>query len=157
MALKRLKNGQYRIETKKQAVEALEESGIVEMQMDTVELKKAVTAFMAEKNAQALEIPKAGKVAKLIMGFDGTWIETRRDALAANLPAGVRNLKSIVAGKTVKLNNGRKTTLWNYITKRVLDPDKLAEAVATGAVDEDEIKDAYYEKPRAPYVRIYDE
>jgi len=160
MALKRLKNGQYKIESKKQAVEAIslmleledairdleKENGIDEMKMDSVELKKAATAFMTEKNAQALEIPKAGKVAKLVAGFDGAWIETKADLKNAGTPPGVKTLRAIV-GKD----------LWLKITKRVLDPDKLAEAVATGAVDEDEIKNAYYEKPRAPYVRIYDE
>jgi len=158
MALKPLKNGQYKITTRAQAKEALqlmlekeqavseleEKHGIKEMKQDAVELKKAATAYMDEKDITALEFP--GKVAKLIRGVDEIWINTREDLRRIPAAAGARTLRSILSRE-----------MWMQITKRVVDPEKLDDAVARGDISEDEISDALYEKPRAAYVRVFDD
>jgi hypothetical protein len=160
VALKRLRNGTFEVKTKAQAVEAFKtsqelseavrelekENGIDEMRMDSTEMHLAATRYMADKKIKALEIPGISKVAKLIQGSRSMWLETKDDLKKQGVPDGARSVRQIV-GKEV----------WKQITKRALDPDKLAEAVATGVVDEDEVNQAYVEIPNAPYVRIYDE
>ena len=160
MALKRYENGTFEITNLKQAREAYElmqelsdsilelerENGITEMRQDAVGLKQSADAFLV-KRREALELPGIGKVAKVIRGYDGLWIGTKSDLQKLDsVPQGVKPLRSIV-GKDI----------WKRITKRVLDPEKLAEAVATGEVKEDEIEKAYVQKPRSPYVRLYNE
>lgn len=159
MALKRRRNGTFEVKTKAQAVEALQqmteleeavkeiskETGIDEMMLDAVELKKAATAYLAEKNIKALEIPKASKVAKLIEGSEGQWIGTKAD-MPTDAPAGVSPLKALVPKE-----------MWRRITRRVVDPQKVQAAINAGDLIEDEISDAFYEKPRAAYVRLYDD
>lgn len=155
ITFKRLKNGQFRITTKDQAQEALAvvlelqdqidaleaEHGIKEMREDAVELKKAATAFMDMRNVDVFQLD--GKIARLIRSYSSRWIGTKAD-IDEKTPAGTRTLRSIV-GKE----------MWMKISKRVADPDLIAQAVADGTVDEGEISDAYVEIPRAPYVRFF--
>jgi hypothetical protein len=159
MALKRRKNGTYVVDKKADAEEALmlmleiedaikeihKDNGIPEMMMDSTELKRAATRYFASKRIKAMTLKGAGKVAKLIEGSEGQWIGTKAE-MPDDAPDGVRPLKSIV-GKD----------MWKRITRRMIDPDKIMEAVSKGELDEDEISAAYYEKPRAPYVRLYDD
>lgn len=160
MALKRLKNGTFEVKTKAQAVEAFERSqelaegirelekehSIDEMRIDSTEMHKAATRYMEGKRLKALEIPGLSKVAKLVEGSRGMWIETKADLKKLKNDAGVRSVRQIVGAD-----------IWKQITTRKLDPDKLAECVATGLIDEDEVNEAYVELPNAPYVRLYDD
>ena len=158
MALKRYKNGTFEITSLKQvreaykrmqeyskAVQELEkEHNIDELRQDATNLKLSADSFLIKSNKDHLEIPEIGKRATVVRGHDGSWVETKADLNAAS--TATKSLRSIV-GKEI----------WLKITKRVVDPDKLAEAVATGLVDEDEISAAYDERPRKPYVRLYDD
>jgi hypothetical protein len=160
VALKRYNNGTFEITSLKQAKEAYalmqeltdaiseleKEHGITDMRQDAVNLKYSADAFLVKSGKDHLEIPKISKRATVVRGHDGHWIETKEDLRKFSVPKDARTLRSIV-GKD----------LWKKITKRRLDPDKLAEAVATGEIDEDEIKAAYHEEPRKPYVRIYED
>lgn len=155
MALKRLKNGQFVIGSKAQAKEALElllekqeaatelrqENGIDELEMDATELKRAATRYFADKRIKSMAAGDKSFI--LVEGTDGMWIETKAD-IPADAPKSVKSLKSIVG-----------SAIWRKITTRRLDPQKLQEAFNSGLIDEDKVAAAYYERPRAPYLRGY--
>lgn len=129
-----------------EAVREIEvENSLDEMRMDAVELKKAATRYVTSKRISSLTLSKVGKVAKLIAGSDGYWIGTKAD-MPSDAPSGLVPLKSLVSKE-----------MWRRITRRVVDPEKIQAAINGGELREDEISDAYYEKPRAAYVRLYDE
>jgi hypothetical protein len=159
MPLKQNKNGQYVISSKRDAVQALAlmeelreeiealstKYGLTEMMQDAAELKKAATGYMTNNNVKELDVPKAGKVARLQQAVSGMWIGDRDD-IPDDVPArDVKTLKSLVS-----------KSIWLKLTRRVPDSEKIAEAVQDGLVTEDEISDAYFEKPSAPYLRLYD-
>jgi hypothetical protein len=50
---------------------------------------------------------------------------------------------------------GKEMPLWNYITKRVPDPEKIDRAVAQGFITEAKISKAYIEKPQAPFMQRF--
>lgn len=145
------------IKTKADAVEALELStmlkdeaeaemiklGIKEKLEAADELKKKVTGFAASKGIDKLDLPD-GRYGKLIQAVgERIWIGTKKD-----IPEGatdkIKPLKSLVSKE-----------VWMMITRRVPDPELIEQAVSDGAVTLDEIEPAYFEKMRAPYLRVF--
>lgn len=159
MALKRNANGEFVIKTKEEAVRALEmmqrlqddyneirkEHGLEELEMDMTELKKAATRYCTEKDIQSLDIPEAGKIAKLVRAVNTKrWVGTKAE-IKADDPEGVKPLRSLVSKE-----------VWMEITTRVPDPAKIDEAVAEGTITAKEIMPAYVETFKAPYLLIND-
>lgn len=168
MALKMRDNGTYEVKTKKQAIEALqamrrldaeiqremEESGIGEMMQDATEMKKAVTRWMTDSEIEQLQCD----------GFHGTlvravnskmWITTDEDLVTAGQPAKAMSLRRIIRKKFK--NAAKRKEVWMRITKRVVDPEALDEAVAEGVLSADEVAPAYVETFKAPYMRVYND
>lgn len=164
VALKSRNNGTYTISTKADAEKALrmmvelqdeimalnKEHGITELMRDAAELKKAATAFAVAKGITKLDV--GDKYAALREdGYDRRWIGTQDELKDMDAPAGATPLRTI-------LKNGHADwkEIWMQITKRVVDSDKLQEAIDEGVLDEDEISAAFVEKKKSPYLRLYD-
>lgn len=79
------------------------------------------------------------------------WVATDAD-MPENAPKGAKSLKALCKGKTTKKN----VMLWNFITKRVVDPNRLDEAVAKGYLTEKEIAKAYLEVDQKPFIQRFD-
>jgi hypothetical protein len=145
------------IKTKADAIEALEnatrlkdeaealmqEYGITEMLEQAEKEKKAATVYAAAKGIDKLDLPD-GRYGKLIQAVgERVWVGTKAD-VPAEAGDNVKPLKSLVTKE-----------VWMKITKRVPDPELIDEAVGDGLITEDEIAPAYFEKLRAPYIRVF--
>lgn len=74
------------------------------------------------------------------------------DDMPENAPKGAKSLKALCQGKKV----GKKDTpLWNFITKREVDPKKLDEAVNKGYLKQKDVDKAYLESPQKPFVQPF--
>lgn len=81
------------------------------------------------------------------------WVNTDAE-MPDPAPKGAKSLKALCQGKTAK--SGKKIVpLWNFITKRVVDPKKIDEAVAKGFITEKEINRAYLEADQKPFIQRF--
>lgn len=112
-----------------------EEAGLADIEKDLVSYKAAVTNYMIAKKKKS--IPGSGYHGTLVEGFDGRWdmVKLRR------ILKKKENFKEI----------------WNTITTRTLDAEKLNEAVEEGMIKAKEIQAAWVEVPRRPYLRLFEE
>jgi hypothetical protein len=167
VAVKALKNGQYKISSKADAVKALKmmqerseeaqelmrENGITELMQEAAELKKAATAYCVDNGITKLDM--GDSYASLREdAYDRRWIATIDDFADMGTPAGAIPLRTILRDRWRKKPDKLKE-IWNRVTKRVVDPDALQEVIDEGLLDEDEISAAFVEKTKAPYLRIY--
>lgn len=70
-------------------------------------------------------------------------------------PRGAKSMKALCQGKTVK-SGQRKIPLWQFITRRVIDPGKIDEAVNKGYITQKEVDKAYLESPQRPFIQPFD-
>jgi ribosomal 50S subunit-associated protein YjgA (DUF615 family) len=160
MALKRNKNGQFIISSQAEAKRALEmlerlqseiaelekEHGIDEMKIDSVELKKAATNYLAAKGAESLKFG-TGRIAKLVRAVNQKkWIGTKDELTQSDYGQEVKPLRSLVNKET-----------WMLITKRVPDPEKIDQMVVEGDLKLKDIEAAYVETYKAPYLYLGDD
>jgi hypothetical protein len=122
------------------------------LQRKAVELKKAATYFADERKIDA--IPMDGFYFRLIRRHERFWVGTRAD-MPKGAPKKAKPLKDIVAGRYVK-RGGKKVSLWNFLTRRIPDAEKINDAINEGLISEEELAPAYLERPQAPYLRKYD-
>ncbi len=109
---------------------------IMKAQQRVVDLKKAATVWAVEKKADVIQLD--GRYYRQIQRHSRSW------------DADV--LKGIVAGMTV----GKKgTPLWNFITRRTVNPEKIEQAVKKGYISEKKITKAFTEKPQQPFLQRY--
>jgi hypothetical protein len=128
----------------KEAAEALmQEHGITEMLETAETLKKKATEYAASKGIKKLDLPD-GRWGTLITSVhERVWVGTKAD-MPENAGAEVKPLKSLVPKE-----------VWMKITKRVPDPEKIDAAVSEGLVTHDQIAPAYFEKMKAPFIRVF--
>jgi hypothetical protein len=173
VALKQAPDGTYVIKNENEAIRALtmmqniaeeieeieEENGIPEMRQDAISLKKSVTDFCITQGFERIDLPD-GQWATLIESTQDRRFVGERDEMDEDTPAHVVPLAEIVGDKTVSIKSKgkiRKQKLWNLLTRRVPDRDKIERAVSRGWVTIDEIAPSFYEKHRRPYLRIFGE
>jgi CBS domain-containing protein len=164
MALKRNEHGEYILTSKKQVVAALklmdelaadiselmDKYDIHEMMQDSTELKRAAERYLIENEIDELPI-EGGKRAKLIRGgYDRRWILTSKE----DVPKGAVPLRTLLKKK---LKPAEFKEVMNRITIKVVNPAEIDEIVAEGIVTEKDIKKAFVEKEKKPYMRIYDQ
>jgi hypothetical protein len=170
VALKILTNGQYVVKTKAQAVEALQmmetikeevaairkRHGMDDLEQDAVELKKAVTRYCTSNGVDRLDFThdKSHYHGTLIAGFDKKWVLTNEDLASAGQPQGAKPLRSILKRKFQAEEFKR---IWARATKRVVDPEGIDALVSEGVLSEHDVAPALVEKPRTPYLRIFED
>lgn len=162
--LKANENGTYTITNKEGAIKALgmmqerseeaiqlsKEYGITDLQREAAELKKAATAFCVAKGIEKLDL--GDSYASLRQdGYDRRWIATKDELAEVDAPDAVP-LRTILKRE---FSTGQFKEIWNRITRRVVDPDALQEAIDEGILNEEEIAPAFVEKKKSPYLRIY--
>jgi hypothetical protein len=124
----------------------------IEPKMDRqVEIKKAVTEYAVEKKLDVIQVDDA--YFRKVQRENTFWVATD-DELPTPKPRGAMSLKSIVENIDVVIN-GRTRSLWNFITKRVPDPERIDEAVRRGYITEKEISKAYLAKQQAPFLQRF--
>lgn len=67
-------------------------------------------------------------------------------------------LRKVCEGKVAKVKVGGKTKevpLWNFITKRVPDADKIDAAVNRGFLTDKQVAKAYVQKPQSPFLQRF--
>jgi hypothetical protein len=153
MALERKENGQFVVRTMADAKEAMRlrdelldeirKSGIEEMQTDCTEMSRALGAFMVAGGIDEIADKKTNRRAVLVQRFNRKWIATRKELKSEGVDG--KALQDLVDKE-----------VFMKITKRVVDPIALDEAMRDGLVDESEIADAYVETPQKPFTQVYD-
>jgi hypothetical protein len=134
---------QHATRLKEEAEALMEQNGITDMLDRADELKREVTKFAAAKGIDKLDLPD-GRYGKIITAVhERVWVGTKDD-MPDNTPAKVKPLKSLVTKE-----------VWMKITRRVPDPERIEQAVSEGLVTLDQIEPAYFEKMRAPFIRVF--
>jgi hypothetical protein len=170
MSLKVHENGFVEITSKKDAIEALEaahnlqvelddlkeEHGISDLEKDIVAYKAALRDFMVRSNID--HIPGDGFHGTLVKSAGSSrWITDKSD-LTGNEPDRVMTLRKCIEkkfGEKITKKGSQAREVWQKITRRVADPEKIEEAVNEGLIDVDDISPAWMEVTRAPYLRIF--
>jgi hypothetical protein len=135
--------------------------GITDLLADASALKKQATEWAIEKDIDRIDME------------DGRYYGLRRDVYNKQIigdendlndlkdPQGVIPLKTIlkrkfgkqtVKGKVMKF---KWFAVWQQVTSRKVDVDKLQMAVTDGTLTLDEIQAAYYQETKSPYLRRY--
>jgi hypothetical protein len=164
--LKRLNNGQYKVTSKKEAVEALStmaeltteilalmaEHGITEMQEDATELKKAATRWAAQNEVARIDLPDGSHATLRRDKYGGHWIATDDDLTTDDAASAVPLLR--ILRKKYK-NKVTRSEIWNRVTRRQVDSDALQRVIAEGILTAEEVAPAYAEKEKAPFLIVY--
>jgi hypothetical protein len=101
-------------------------------------LKRSATQYAIENDIDVVQL--RGSYFRLIRRATNSWDATK--------------LAKLVKGKRVTVH-GKKIPLWQYITKRVPDPEKIKEAVESGYVKQKDIQEAYVTKDQMPFFQNY--
>jgi hypothetical protein len=118
------------------------QSGLLDKREQVKVMRSSLTAYMVETDTSRIEAGP-GKHARLIEATaERVWIAEDDDVPVD--PPGKRSLKSIFDKATFLM-----------LTKRVADPEKILEAVEEGLVATEDLAPAYYERMKAPYIRVF--
>ena len=122
------------------AIDALREmeeisEQIAVAQARTVDLKKEVTEWAVDKKVDVIQLD------------DHYYRQIQR----TNSGWNVDKLKKIVKG--LKTKEGKP--LWNFITRRVPDPEAINVAVKRGLISESKINKAFEQTPQKPFLQKF--
>lgn len=148
--------GVVAVRSMEEAISYLEEmeaitEAIAPLLRHQVDIKKVVTQYGVRKKVAVFQCD--GLYFRQVNRANRFWASTDDD-LPNPRPKGARSLKAIMSGKTVKVK-GVKKSLWNLVTRRVVDQEKLNDAVSKGWITEKEIEKAYIEKSQAPFYQRF--
>jgi hypothetical protein len=110
------------------------------------------TTYMHSGNVPVIQLD--GFYWRVIQRMSRFFVATPAD-MPDPKPKGAKSLKELCQGKTVK--SGSKTIpLWSFITKRVIDPSKIDQAVNLGYLKQSEVDKTYLESPQKPFIQKFD-
>ena len=111
--------------------------------------KEAVTAWAQANDVNVIQLEESywRRVVRMTRRF----VATKED-MPDPAPKGAKSLREIVMGK--KTPDGKP--LWNFITVRVPDADRINAAVTMGYLTEKEVGAAYIEAPQKPFIQRYE-
>jgi len=143
-ALKRNKDGTYIIRTPEEAATAIAKAVTIKEsiqdEIDEMErLKWASSSWMKENDVIRLPLPGMKKKATLVQRHSSAW---DRDVL----------LKLV---KKAKPKSWKK--VWQALTTREPDRDKIQQAIKDGIIKADSISDAFIQKPQNVFVQVFDD
>jgi len=175
MALKPAANGTYNVRNLKEAKEALqlmkaiseeiqeirEEHGIMQLESDATELKKAATRWAVSSKTERIDFDAGFHATLISQSYDPRYIATDED-MPDELPEGrkIIPLQTIIEKKfksKVSKPGSKAREVWFQITKRVIDREAVDQAVADGVFKVDDIAPSFVEKQKAPYLRVFEE
>jgi hypothetical protein len=138
-------------DTLREALEAVREAQLqIKTVTDFIEVaKNQATTYM---NSHAVSVVQCdGHYWRLIQRFSRFFVVTDDD-MPEKAPKSAKSIKSACQGKKV---GKKKIPLWNFITKRVVDTEKLNEAVSKGYITQGEVDKAFLESPQKPFVQSF--
>lgn len=162
MAITSLKQAQNALEKhrklKVEIEELLKKSGIAKKIKEADALKKEATVWAIENDADQIELDGAHATLVRQM-YGGRWIAEDSDVQEDD-PGTVRSLYAVIEekfGDRIDAKGSKARKAWHKITRRIVDPLLIDVAVADGVFKQDEIADAFVEKEKAPYLRLFDD
>lgn len=105
---------------------------------DARQLSKSIALFLDENNSEGTTT-LSGLKASVVRTFDWFWTWELDD----DSPEGTISLKTLVPKH-----------LWEEVTKRVVDKERLDQLVREGRLDPNVIKSAYGKKLKATFIRL---
>jgi hypothetical protein len=144
MALKVNTEGKVVITSPDDAAKAMEmayeiKEGIKEELEEYEELRLAVADYMHRAHIKQVTFPNMEKHGTLIQRHDSFWDRTELLALV----------------KKAKPKTWKK--VWQALTTRQPDREKIQESIKAGVISGDAISEAFKQKPQRPYVQVYDD
>lgn len=154
MALK-FKDGKFEITNAKDLSKALtklrefqEDEEIQEAIAEAEALRRAAAHFMRANHI------RSNNGYSLVQPHDKVWIVTDNELPSGDGLNHLRSLQDLLGDKRTPKRKGKKTRkVFNFVTKRVIDREKLDLAVQRGYITLEEIALALWERPNTPYVR----
>jgi len=127
--------------------------GITDLENEITVLKQAATAWAVENDKDTIGL--GGKLyARLRRDkYGGTWVATDDD-LTNDTPVDVMPLRLILK-KKFGSDAAKYREVWNRVTKRTVDPEKLDRVVQEGILTAEEVSPAFFEKDKKPFIQIY--
>lgn len=122
---------------------------IADLILERDELKNAATKYAVVKGVSVFQLD--GRYWRRMQRYTSKWIGRRNEVpVDVKLPSSFKPLFEICQGRVA---NGKP--LWNLVTKRVPDPEKINEAVGKGWITQQEVEKAFIEIPQKPYLQRF--
>lgn len=145
MALKEREQGGYVITTPDECAQALRMAAelkeeISEELEDIEALRDSAARYMEENHIKQIPIPELGKHGTLVQRSSSGW----------NRAELLKLVKKHCKGDSWK-------RVWQALTTRQPDPDKIQVAIQSGLIDGEKISPAFEQKQHKGYVQLYDD
>lgn len=143
-------------ESAKNALEMMEQAKAdIKPVLDFIEqARKAAQHWAVVSATKVIQLEEPEVYYRKIQRTSRFWVASPAD-MPSSKPKGAKSLREICEGKKVKAGK-KMIPLWNFITKRVPDPDKINEAVARGFLTEKEVGKAYLETTGDPFIQRFE-
>jgi hypothetical protein len=153
---KRNRNGTYTISNEAELKSALNRVDELQEQIAPLEheagaLKTAATKYADGKNIDVVQLD--GRYYRRIQRASRRWVGIEDD-MPNKAPASARPLSKLVKGKWVT-QNGKRVPLWNLLTRRIPDPERIDAATRQGIIDLKDIEAAYVEIPQQVFYQRF--
>jgi len=147
---------QISVGSKRELVEALERLDELQEQIAPLEneasaLKVAATKYATSRGLDVVQLD--GRYWRRVRRSSRRWVGTEEE-MPEKAPKGAQALSELVRGRYVT-RKGKKIALWNLLTKRVPDPERIDAAIKAKQIKLDEIEAAYVEIPQAEFLQRY--
>jgi hypothetical protein len=141
-------------ESLREALEFMEEAqAAIKPILDSITVtRNQATTYMHSHAVPVVQLK--GRYWRKIQRKSRFWVATDSE-MPSPKPRGAESLKSLCQGRVIKKKGKKDVSLWNFITRRVIDPAKIQEAVALGYLTEKEIGKAYLEADQAPFIQRF--
>src|SRR5262245_368372 len=128
-------------------------AGIPELEEQADELRRQATDWAVKSDKETISLGGTLYARLRRDKYGGTWMATDND-VTAYTPVNVMSMRANLKKKYAK-DAAQFREVWNRVTKRAVDPEKLDRVVQEGVLTADEIAPAYYEKDKKPFIQIY--
>jgi uncharacterized protein YhdP len=137
---------------KAEAERLMVEHGITEKLEQAEALKKAATVWAVKHEKEVLNLDGGVYYRLRRDKYGGQWIATDDD-LTADMPGNAMSMRRILRLKFP--NEEKRRDIWNRITRRVVDPEKLKRVIAEGELTAEDVAPAFVEKEKSPFLIGY--
>jgi hypothetical protein len=126
--------------------------GITDLETELVDEKIAIENQAIEGGLKRIEFD-GGHATLVESSYDSRYISTKED-IRGDEGVRVTPLRTIIFNK---FKDDKAKKLWLKITRRVVVPHKLEQAIAEGHLTIEEVAAAFVEKAKKPYLRVYED
>lgn len=137
---------------KLEAERLMAEHGITAKLEQADALKSAVTVWAVENEKEVINLSNGVYYRLRRDKYGGQWITTDDD-LTTDMPGNVKSMSRLL--RVLIPNQEKRKDVWLRITKRVVDPEKLARVILEGDLKAEEVAPAFIEKEKKPFLMPY--